>query len=55
VIEDLEYMREKGVEAWVAEQEAKGRCAQCGISIYWHARECPNCHERVTGEAMGPI
>ncbi|UCB49792.1 MAG: DUF3795 domain-containing protein [Deltaproteobacteria bacterium] len=47
VIEDLEYMREKGLEQWVAEQEAKARCPECGMSIYWHARECPNCHERV--------
>lgn len=47
LIEHLESMREKGVEQWVAEQEAEARCPACGIPIYWHARECPNCHERV--------
>ncbi|MGD8229421.1 MAG: DUF3795 domain-containing protein [Desulfobacteraceae bacterium] len=44
VIEDLEFMRAKGVEAWVAEQEANSRCPRCGTPIYWHARQCPKCH-----------
>lgn len=47
VIEDLEYMKEHGVERWVEEQEKAGRCPQCGTRLYWFVRECPNCHTRV--------
>jgi uncharacterized OB-fold protein len=47
LIEHSEDIRAKGVKQWVAEQEAKGRCPECGVSLYWYARECPDCHERV--------
>jgi uncharacterized OB-fold protein len=46
LIENLESMREKGVEQWVAEQEAEARCSECGRTLYWHVRGCPNCHEK---------
>ena len=47
VIEDLQYMKEHGIERWVAEQERAGRCPQCGKKLYWFVRECPSCHTQV--------
>ncbi len=47
VIEDLQYMKEHGIEQWVREQEKAGRCSQCGERLYWFARKCPNCHTQV--------
>ena len=44
VIENLQYMKEHGIEQWVAEQEKEGRCPQCGKRLYWYTRICPNCH-----------
>ncbi len=46
-IEDLQYMREHGVERWVEEQEKAGRCPQCGETLYWSAHECPRCHTHI--------
>ncbi len=43
VIEDLQYMKEHGIEQWVAEQEKAGRCPGCGKSLYWYTRICPVC------------
>ena len=47
VIDDLQYMKEHGVEQWVKEQEKAGRCPQCGRRLYWFVRECPGCHTKV--------
>ena len=47
VIEDLQYMKEHGVEQWVEEQEKAGRCPQCGEMLYWFVRECPNCQTKI--------
>ncbi|MFC2002002.1 DUF3795 domain-containing protein [Chloroflexota bacterium] len=47
VIEDLQYMKEYGIEQWVEEQERAGQCPQCGERLYWFVRECPDCHTQV--------
>jgi len=47
VIEDLQYMKDHGVEQWVAEQERMGSCPKCGKKLYWFAHECPTCHTQV--------
>jgi hypothetical protein len=47
VIEDLQYMKNHGVEQWVAEQERTGSCPKCGKRLYWFAHECPTCHTHV--------
>jgi hypothetical protein len=55
VIEDLQYMKEHGMEQWVEEQERAGQCPNCGKRLYWFARECPTCHASVRPEAgRGP-
>jgi len=47
VIEDLQYMKEHGVEQWVQKKEKAGRCPKCGNRLYWFVRECSKCHARV--------
>lgn len=47
VIEDLQYMKEHGVEKWVEEQHTAGSCPQCGKMAYWFVRECPGCQARL--------
>jgi hypothetical protein len=47
VIEDLKYMKEHGVEAWVKRQEKAGSCPTCGKRLYFFTRECPACHTKV--------
>jgi hypothetical protein len=47
VIDDLRYMKEYGIEAWVGEQEKVGRCSQCGKRLYWYTRICPDCQARI--------
>ncbi len=43
VIDDLAYMKEHGVDAWLEVQDKAGRCPECGKRLYWFARECPVC------------
>lgn len=43
VIEDLQYMKEHGVEPWVTEQEKAARCPGCGKRLYWYSRVCHDC------------
>ncbi len=47
VIEDLQYMKEHGIEQWVAEQEKAGRCPHCGKNLYWFSRVCPDCQNGI--------
>jgi len=43
VIEDLSFMRENGVQAWLDRQEERSKCPECGTAHYWFARFCSNC------------
>jgi len=47
VIDDLQYMKEYGVKAWVEKQEEAGRCPRCGKRLYWFTRVCPVCHTQI--------
>lgn len=47
VIEDLAYLKAKGTEAWVASQEHRGDCPDCGRPGYWFTTECPACGARI--------
>ncbi|MFC1886036.1 DUF3795 domain-containing protein [Thermodesulfobacteriota bacterium] len=47
IIEEDEYMRKHGIEPWVEKQEAAAKCPGCGEMLYWHVRECGNCHAKV--------
>ena len=43
VIDDLRFMRERGVEAWVEKQTQEHTCPKCGKLIIWYAQKCPDC------------
>ena len=47
VVEDLYYMKEHGIEAWVEQKDKEGRCPACGKMLYWSAKKCPYCHTGV--------
>ena len=44
VLVNLERQKEIGIDAWLAEQEKKWRCVQCGSMLAWYDAECPDCH-----------
>ncbi len=43
VVNSLERQKEIGIDAWIAEQEAKWRCAHCGCQLAWYDAKCPDC------------
>jgi hypothetical protein len=47
VIDDLQSMREHGIEKWVERQSRETRCPECGTVLYWFVRECSNCKGRI--------
>jgi hypothetical protein len=47
VIEDLQDVKDHGIDQWIRKQEKLGTCGQCGKRLYWFARECPDCHIQV--------
>jgi len=50
VIDDLQNMKERGIEQWVKKQERTAHCPQCGERIYWFVCECPKCNTRIRGK-----
>lgn len=36
-------IREKGIRAWLSEQEEEWKCPRCTASFSWYARTCPSC------------
>ena len=47
LVDELAYMREHGMGAWLQKQERDGRCPECGKRLYWFARVCPECKTEV--------
>jgi len=45
-LENLERQKEVGIDGWLAEQEKRWCCDQCGIQISYYDIECPNCHAK---------
>jgi hypothetical protein len=47
LVEELKYLRARGIEEWLEKQDRSGRCPQCGKVLYWYARECPACRSPI--------
>jgi hypothetical protein len=47
LIQELQYMKDRGIERWLEQQDRSGRCPRCGKMLYWYARECPSCRCQV--------
>jgi hypothetical protein len=44
MIENLDYIREYGLEAFLSKEEIKWRCPECGGRICCHNGLCLNCN-----------
>lgn len=43
LVDELLYLKEQDVDAWLAKKDREGRCPQCGEKVYWKTRVCPDC------------
>jgi len=43
VLDNVRRVRDVGIEAWMAEQEKRWRCPNCGDAIDWYATQCAGC------------
>ena len=51
LIENLIYIRDEGITAFLKSEEIKWRCHDCGETISCHNGICYNCHsEKLTGK-----
>jgi hypothetical protein len=47
LIEELQYLKDNGVEVWLEKVDRENRCPQCGKRLYWHTRDCPDCQAHI--------
>lgn len=59
IIRNQRCMKESGPESWLASQEKRWSCPQCGLAFTWYESKCSNCgtalknciHELMEGES----
>jgi len=44
VIDDLQYMKQHGIEEWIKIKDKASRCTGCGEVLYWFDHKCPVCN-----------
>ena len=44
MIENLEFIKNNGIDAFIAQQEAKYKCPKCGGVICVHNKKCYDCN-----------
>jgi len=49
IVRNQRYIRDHGVEQWLAEQKAKWECPQCGTRFAWYMQECRRCGRDLRG------
>ena len=47
LIEELRYIKDHNLNAWLEKVDREGRCPQCGKRVYWFTRVCPDCHTHI--------
>lgn len=47
VLKNMEMIRRDGLAKWLARQEKRWRCANCGASHSWWDETCPQCGQAV--------
>ena len=47
LIDELQYMKDNGMEAWLDKKDREGRCPSCGKLLYWFVRDCPDCNTHI--------
>lgn len=45
MLENLKYIHERGIEAFVKREEARWACPHCGEILSVHKKVCPHCGE----------
>ena len=46
VIENLDRIKEVGVDTWLEEQKLQWSCSKCGARTHWYQKKCEICgHE----------
>ena len=50
-VANLETIRRDGVDAWLAAQEKRWACPECGASFSWYAAQCTECGRSLAAEA----
>jgi len=48
-IKNLEFIKDNGLEKWLADQENKWRCPQCGARFAWYMEKCKSCDHDLNG------
>lgn len=49
VLKNMEMIQKQGLSTWLAEQEKRWRCGNCGEPHSWYDKTCPNCGSTVKG------
>jgi hypothetical protein len=47
LIEELQTMKDQGIDAWIEKQEEAGRCGECGKRLYWYELQCSSCRSPI--------
>jgi hypothetical protein len=43
ILNNIARQKEVGIDAWLAEQEERWKCDQCGAFLGWYDPRCPDC------------
>jgi hypothetical protein len=51
LIEELQSMKDEGIDTWIEKQEESSCCRQCDKRLYWSDHQCPDCQSPVQRES----
>jgi predicted RNA-binding Zn-ribbon protein involved in translation (DUF1610 family) len=46
---NLRYIKTKGIDEWLLDQETKWKCPNCGASFSWYTEKCRRCQYDLKG------
>lgn len=47
ILKNLDFIRGKGINKWLEEQEARWSCPNCGAKFSWYDQVCKKCGEKL--------
>lgn len=47
LIEELQSMKDRGIDAWIEKQEETDCCPRCGRILYWYDLQCSRCQSPI--------
>ncbi len=48
VLNNLNRIKEVGIEQWLQEQKEYWKCPSCGFRTQWYQKQCPHCNAEIT-------